>query len=215
MSKRWFARGSLFRSAGAWPSALLFSFLAMPLSAQDDAPIAPLTDTNDSGEYLIGPGDTLNVFVWQQPELSVVVPVRPDGKISTPLVEDMEAVGKTSSQLARDIEAVLAEVIRQPEVTIMIEGFVGTFGAQIRVLGQAANPGSVPYRERMTLLDVMLEVGGLTPFAAGNRSTLIRSQDGERVETRIRLDRLLNRGDLDENVRLQPGDVIVIPQAIF
>ena len=156
MSKRWFARGSLFRSAGAWPSALLFSFLAMPLSAQDDAPIAPLTDTNDSGEYLIGPGDTLNVFVWQQPELSVVVPVRPDGKISTPLVEDMEAVGKTSSQLARDIEAVLAEVIRQPEVTIMIEGFVGTFGAQIRVLGQAANPGSVPYRERMTLLYVML-----------------------------------------------------------
>ena len=124
-------------------------------------------------------------------------------------------MGKTSSQLARDIEAVLAEVIRQPEVTIMIEGFVGTFGAQIRVLGQAANPGSVPYRERMTLLDVMLEVGGLTPFAAGNRSTLIRSQDGERVETRIRLDRLLNRGDLDENVRLQPGDVIVIPQAIF
>ena len=215
MSMRRFARGSWFRSIGAGVPALLLWFLAMPLSAQDDAPIAPLSDTNDSGEYLIGPGDSLNVFVWRQPELSAVVPVRPDGKISTPLVEDMEAVGKTPTQLARDIEVVLADVIRQPEVTIIVEGFVGTFGAQIRVLGQATNPGSVPYRERMTLLDVMLEVGGLTPFAAGNRSSLIRSQDGETVETRVRLDRLLNRGDLEENVRLQPGDVIVIPQAIF
>lgn len=170
---------------------------------------------NETGEYQIGPGDTLNVFVWRQEELSATVPVRPDGRISTPLVEDMVAVGKTPSQLASDIEAVLAEYIRAPEVTILVEQFVGTFGAQIRVLGQAVNPGSVPYRERMTLLDVMLEVGGLTEFASGNRSKLVRTVDGESEERRIKLDDLLNRGDLDENLAVRPGDVIVIPESIF
>jgi polysaccharide export outer membrane protein len=196
--------------------AVILMSLAGAASAQSDGQIQTAsTSTNEAGEYLIGPGDTLNVFVWRQEELSAQVPVRPDGQISTPLVEDMVAVGKTPSHLARDIENVLAEYIRSPQVTIIVEQFVGTFGAQIRVLGQVQNPGSVPYRENMTLLDVLLEVGGLTEFAAGNRSKLRRTVDGRSSETRIRLDNLMNRGDLDENTDMQPGDVIVVPEAVF
>lgn len=176
---------------------------------------SPGEASNASGEYLIGPGDSLNIFVWRQEELSARVPVRPDGKISTPLVEDMVAVGKTPTQLARDIEEVLSEYIRSPEVTVIVQQFVGTFASQIRVLGQVDKPGSIPYRERMTLLDVMLEVGGLTRFAAGNRSKLVRTVDGETQEHRVRLDRLLNRGDLKENMLVQPGDVIIVPEAVF
>jgi polysaccharide export outer membrane protein len=166
-------------------------------------------------DYQIGPGDQLNIFVWRQDELSASVPVRPDGKISTPLVEDMVAVGKTPTELARDIEEVLSEYIRSPEVTVIVQGFVGTFGAQIRVLGEVVNPGSIAYRERMTLLDVLLEVGGLTQFAAGNRAKLVRSTEEGTEEQRVRLDRLLRRGDLKENVVMQPGDVVIVPQAIF
>ena len=166
-------------------------------------------------DYQIGPGDSLNVFVWRQPDLTTTVPVRPDGKISTPLVEDMEAVGKTPSELARDIEEVLSEYLRTPEVTVIVQSFVGTFSAQIRVLGQVINPGPVGYRERMTLLDVILEAGGLTQFAAGNRAKLIRIVDGEAIEQRVRLERLLEDGDLDENIPVQPGDVLVVPQTIF
>src|SRR5690606_17216552 len=136
-------------------------------------------------DYQIGPGDQLNIFVWRQDELSASVPVRPDGKISTPLVEDMVAVGKTPTELARDIEEVLSEYIRSPEVTVIVQGFVGTFGAQIRVLGEVVNPGSIAYRERMTLLDVLLEVGGLTQFAAGNRAKLVRSTEEGTEEQRV------------------------------
>lgn len=181
-------------------------------SAQDQSFAAV---SNETGEYLIGPGDTLNVFVWNRPELTVTVPVRPDGLISTPLVENVVAVGKTPSELAVDIEAVLAEYIRMPDVTIIVESFVGTFGAQIRVLGAVVNPGSVPFRDRLTLLDVLLEVGGMTEFASGNRTKLVRTVDGKTDERRVRLDNLLNRGDLSENVLMQPGDVIVVPEAIF
>lgn len=194
--------------------AVILMAFAGTVAAQSDGEIQTAV-ANETGEYLIGPGDTLNVFVWRQEELTAQVPVRPDGQISTPLVEDMMAVGKTPSELARDIEEVLAEYIRTPRVTIIVEEFVGTFGAQIRVLGQVGNPGTVPYRERMTLLDVLLEVGGLTEFAAGNRAKLVRTTDGRSRETRIRLDNLLNRGDLGENTEMQPGDVIVVPEAIF
>ncbi len=194
--------------------AVMLMALAGTAAAQSEGEIQTAL-ANETGEYLIGPGDTLNVFVWRQEELSAQVPVRPDGQISTPLVEDMVAVGKTPSELARDIESVLAEYIRSPKVTIIVEDFVGTFGAQIRVLGQVENPGSVPYRENMTLLDVMLEVGGLTEFASGNRSKLRRTVDGRSSESRLRLDNLLNRGDLDENMEMQPGDVIVVPEAVF
>ena len=192
----------------------LFALAGAGAFAQDEAPPAQQGGV-DPNSYIIGPGDALNVFVWRQPELSVVVPVRPDGKISTPLVEDTEAVGKTPTQLAREIEQVLAEFIRTPQVTIIVQTFVGTFGSQVRVLGQVAKPGPVPYRERMTLLDVMLEVGGLTQFAAANRSTLVRMENGEPVERRVRLGRLLEKGDLRQNMPVAPGDVVIVPAAVF
>jgi polysaccharide export outer membrane protein len=170
---------------------------------------------SETGEYLIGPGDTLEIFVWRQPELSVNVPVRPDGKISTPLVEDIVAVGKTPSQLSAEIETVLAEYIRQPEVNVIVQQFVGTFGAQIRVLGQAVQPSAIPYRERMTLMDAIIEAGGLTEFAAGNRSRVVRTIDGQSTEIRVRLDDLINKGQIAENIAMRPGDVVIIPEAVF
>jgi polysaccharide biosynthesis/export protein len=166
-------------------------------------------------EYRIGPGDSLNVFVFNQPDLSVTVPVRPDGLISTPLVENMEAAGKTPSELGRDIEKVLAEYVRTPKVNIIVQNFVGTYGDQIRVLGQAQHPQSLPYRNGMTLLDVMIAVGGLGEFAAGNRARLVRQQDGKSVEMRVRLQDLVNGGDIGANMPMQPGDVLIIPQSRF
>jgi polysaccharide export outer membrane protein len=153
--------------------------------------------------------------VWRHADLSTTVPVRPDGRISTPLVEDMEAAGKTPTELARDIEAVLQEYIRSPTVNIIVQEFVGTFGEQIRVVGQAANPQALPYREGMTLLDVMIAVGGLSEFAAGNRAKLIRRVGGEQTEIRVRLDDLLNNGDIRQNVSMRPGDVVIVPEARF
>jgi len=176
---------------------------------------ATFVSASESGEYLIGPGDVLQIFVWREPELNATVPVRPDGRISTPLVEDIVAVGKTPSQLARDIEAVLSEYIRTPEVSVIVQNFVGTFGEQIRVLGQAVQPRAIPYRDRMTLMDVLIEVGGLTEFAAGNRSRIIRTVNGERREIRVRLNDLINRGALDQNILMRPGDVLIIPEAVF
>jgi polysaccharide export outer membrane protein len=175
----------------------------------------PAATASSTGEYLIGPGDTLQVFVWRQPDLSVTVPVRPDGRISTPLVEDVLAVGKTPSQLAREIEAALSEYVRSPEVNVIVQGFVGTPGAQIRVMGQATRPSSVPYREGMTLLDVMIEVGGLTQFAAGNRSRLVRTVDGRSEEIRVRIEDLVEKGEIERNLVMRPGDVLIIPEAVF
>jgi polysaccharide export outer membrane protein len=174
-----------------------------------------MAETSGS-DYLIGPGDTIRVFVWRNPEISATVPVRPDGKISTPLVEDMVAVGKSPSRLARDIESVLMEYIKSPKVNVIVEEFVGTFGEQIRVVGQATEPKALPYRESMTLLDVMIEVGGLTPFAAGNRARVVRkSPDGSTEEIKVRLDDLLNRGAIDQNIAVQPGDVVIVPESVF
>lgn len=175
-------------------------------------PTAPRTDT---GDYIIGPGDNLNINVWNNPEVSASVPVRPDGKISTPLVEDMQAVGKTPAELGRDIELVLSEYIRTPKVTVIVSGFVGTFGEQIRVVGQAVNPQSISYRDRMTLLDVMIEVGGLSQFAAGNRAKIVRWQDGKQVEIPVRVEDLVEKGRIEANVVMQPGDVLVIPESRF
>jgi polysaccharide export outer membrane protein len=174
---------------------------------------APSGETAAS-DYLIGPGDTLQVFVWRQPDLSVTVPVRPDGRISTPLVEDLVAVGKTPTQLAREIEKVLSEFVREPEVNVIVQGFVGTFATQIRVLGEVLQPKNVPYRERMTLMDVITEVGGLTKFAAGNRARLVRTVNGKPQETRLRLDKLM-KGAIELNIPMQPGDVVVVPAAVF
>jgi polysaccharide export outer membrane protein len=183
-------------------------------SRGDPSPVVRQTESA-GGDYLIGAGDTLQVFVWRQPDLSTTVPVRPDGRISTPLIEDLVAAGKTPTQLSREIEQALSEYVRSPEVNVIVQQFVGTFGDQIRVLGQAVQPKSVPYRDGLTLLDVMIEVGGMTQFAAGNRSRVVRSDGGRSTEIRVRLNDLVNRGKVEENIEMQPGDVVVIPEAIF
>lgn len=164
-------------------------------------------------QYLIGPGDELEVFVWGNEQLTVTVPVRPDGRISTPLVEDMQAVGKTPTQLARDMEGALANFVKNPQVNIVVRGFVGTFGEQIRVVGKAIQPKALPYRRSMTVLDVMIEVGGLAEGAAGNRAKIIRTYGGQQTEIRVRLDDLMNDGRIAENVEMMPGDVVIIPES--
>jgi len=194
---------------------LAISMFTMAASGAQDRVEGSKDKASGGMDYLIGPGDTLHVFVWGQPDLSVTVPVRPDGRLSTPLIEDIEAVGKTPTQLAREMERVLSEFIRSPEVNVIVQTFVGTFGNQIRVLGQATRPGAVPYRESMTLLDVMIEVGGLTKFAAGNRARLVRTVDGRSKESRVRLDDLVNRGRIERNIPVRPGDIVIIPEAAF
>jgi len=166
-------------------------------------------------EYIVGPGDSLNIFVWRNPELSQSATVRPDGKITVPLVEDLSVTGKTTTELAREIEDVLSTYVRDPLVTVMVGGFQSTFDQQIRVLGEAVNPQALPYRENMTALDLMIAVGGLTPFAAGNRAKLIRTVEGQQMETVVRLEDLIEDGDISANVKLAPGDVIIIPEAWF
>lgn len=170
---------------------------------------------SSKSDYLIGPGDTLNVFVWRNPEISVTVPVRPDGFISTPLVEDMKAVDKTPSALARDIETRLEKYIRKPVVTVLVTQFVGTYGNQIRVIGEAAKPQALPYRENMTVLDVMIAAGGLTDFAAGNRAKIIRRSGGKSTQFTVRLEDLIKDGDITANVKVVPGDIILIPESLF
>lgn len=165
-------------------------------------------------DYIIGPGDTLQVFVWRNPELSVSVPVRPDGKISTPLVEDMVAVGKTPPQLSRDMEKVLSEYVRTPKVNIIVTTAASAFSL-VKVVGQVLHPQAIPYREGMTVLDAVLEVGGLGQFASGNRSRIVRVVDGKETVIHVKLADLVNSGDVHENIPLKPGDVLVVPQSIF
>lgn len=166
-----------------------------------------------SSEYMIGPGDTLQIFVWQHPDVSVTIPVRPDGRISTPLVEDLPAVGKTPTQLARDIEVALSDFIRAPTVSVIVSNFVGTFDNQVRVVGQAQSPQAIPYRQGMTILDVMIQVGGLAPSAAGNRARILRRANGVAEEIPVRLNTLLNAGDLSGNLVMMPGDILIIPES--
>lgn len=166
-------------------------------------------------DYIIGPGDSVNVFVWGNPDLSATVPVRPDGKITTPLVEDVQASGKTPTELAREMENRLGTYIKSPVVTVIVTSFVGRFSEQVRVVGQAAQPQSLPYRENLSLLDVMISVGGLTEFASGNNASLVRTEDGKQRQYRLRIDDLLNDGDISANVALRPGDIVIIPEAWF
>jgi polysaccharide export outer membrane protein len=165
--------------------------------------------------YVVGAGDTLNIFVWRNPDLSANVVVRPDGKFSTPLIKELSAVGKTPVELSKEIEEIMKEYIRDPLVTVTVGGFVGEFSQQIRVLGEATNPASIPYRKNMTVLDLMIQVGGLTDFAAGNRATLVRYAEGQEQSYRVRLEDLVRDGDITANVALQPGDVLIIPEAWF
>lgn len=166
-------------------------------------------------DYLIGPGDSVNIIVWRNPEVSMSVPVRPDGKITTPLVEDLPASGKTSTELARDIEKALAKFIQQPVVTVIVTGFVGTYGEQIRVIGQAAKPQALPYRRDMSLMDVLIAVGGVTEFASGNKASIIRNVDGKMEKLPVRLNDLIKQGDISANIYMRPGDVLVIPESFF
>ena len=166
-------------------------------------------------EYHIGPLDSLQIFVWRNPDLSTSVTVRPDGKISVPLIEDLDVTGKTPTQLARDIEKALAVFVQDPIVTVIMSGFLGPFEDQVRVVGEAARPQALPYRDGMTLLDVMIQVGGLTDFAAGNRARITRVVDGRQQQFRARLDDLIRDGDISANVKILPGDVLMIPEAWF
>ena len=166
-------------------------------------------------DYLIGPGDSVNIIVWRNPEVSMSVPVRPDGKITTPLVEDLPAAGKTSTQLARDIEQALAKFIQQPVVTVIVTNFIGNYSEQIRVIGQAARPQALPYRRDMSLMDVLIAVGGVTEFAAGNKATIVRTVDGKQEKLPVRLDALLKDGDISANVMMRPGDILVVPESFF
>jgi polysaccharide export outer membrane protein len=176
-----------------------------------DASICP-PPPDRSTEYLIGPGDSLNIVVWRNDELSAAIPVRPDGKISTPLIDDMQAAGKTPSQLGQDMEAVLGEYLRTPEVSVIVTGQ----GAanQIQVVGEVNSPQSLSYREGLKLLDIIVAVGGLSEFAAGNRANLVRQTESSQVECRVRLKDLVT-GDMSQNIDVYPGDVLVIPETRF
>lgn len=177
-------------------------------------PPAPPAAATPDYKYLIGPGDQLSIIVWRNPELSTTAPVRPDGRITAPLVEDMVAIGKNPSQLAREMEVALKKYIQDPVVTVVVLGFVGPTSEQVRVVGQATRPAALPYRQNMTLLDAMIAVGGLTEFASGNRAVLVRASEGNR-QYNVRLRDLIKRGDVRANVELKPGDVIIIPESWF
>lgn len=210
-------RGRMLSSRGVpmgsrlWLAAML---LTSGVASAASPPAAAGSPGGSGTEYIIGPGDILQVFVWRNPDLSVTVPVRPDGKISTPLVEDMPAVGKTPTSLARDIEKVLSEYVRTPEVNIIVTQPASAFN-QVKVIGQVQKPAAVPYREGMTVLDALLAVGGLSTFAAGDRGKLVRIVDGKQTEVRVKLDKLVNSGDMSQNLPLRPGDVLVVPQSRF
>ena len=177
-------------------------------------PPAPALAAIDNYSYVIGAGDTLNIIVARNPELSMSVPVRPDGKISAPLVDEMLAQGKTSVQVARELETRLAKYVRDPVVTVVVTNIVGSYSEQVRVVGEAARPQFLPYRQKMTLLDVMIAVGGLTDFAAGNKATILRTTEGNKQYS-VRLKDLIKGGDISANVEMRPGDVLIIPQSLF
>lgn len=195
-------------------AAALAASLAMVGCMTGRYPPAPPFAATEDYKYVIGPLDTVNIIVWRNPELSLSVPVRPDGRISTPLVEDLPALGKDASTLARDIEKALSKYIRDPVVTVIVTQFAGPYDQQIRVVGEAAKPQVLAYRQNMTVLDVMIAVGGLTDFADGNRATLFRIADGGKTYS-VRLRDLVKRGDISANVDVKPGDIIIIPQSWF
>ena len=177
-------------------------------------PPAPTGAAAPDYTYVIGPGDNVNIIVWRNPELSTSVPIRPDGKLSAPLVDELVAQGKTSIELAREVEKILGKYVRDPVVTVVVTGFVGPYSEQIRVVGEAAKPQALPYKQKMTLLDVMIAVGGLTDFAAGNKATILRGGDGNKQYS-VRLQDLIKRGDVTANVEMRPGDILIIPQSLF
>jgi polysaccharide export outer membrane protein len=196
---------------------LKLTFLALVactvVGCKSPYPPAPPLAASPDYNYVIGPGDTVSISVWRNPELSMAVPVRPDGKITGPLVEDLPVIGKDSTTIAREMEKVLSKYVRDPIVTVVVTNFVGPYSEQIRVIGQATRPQALPYRQKMTLLDVMIAVGGITDFADGNAASILRGSDGKQYN--VRLKDLLRRGDVSANVEMKPGDVLIIPQSWF
>ena len=194
--------------------ACLTGLLSACSTFRTELPPAPSVAQTADYSYVIGAGDNLNIIVWRNPELSLSVPVRPDGKVAAPLVDELVAQGKTPPELARDIEKKLATYVRDPVVTVIVTGFVGPYSEQIRVVGEAARPLYLPYKQKMTLLDVMIAVGGLTDFADGNRAIIQRMSDGNK-QYAVRLKDLIKRGDISANVEMRPGDILIIPQSLF
>lgn len=203
------------RAIGQWSVCRsVFSGVAVAvLGACTTYPPAPERVASPEYSYLIGPLDTLHILVWRNPDLSTTVPVRPDGKVTVPLVEDLPVLGKDATRLARDIEKAMARFIRDPVVTVIVTAFNGPYSEQVRVIGEAARPQALPYRQKMTLLDVMIAVGGLTDFADGNAASVLRTSEGRQYG--VRLKDLIRRGDVSANVEMKPGDVLIIPQSWF
>lgn len=204
---------------GVWWRAYragLFAALALMLIGCEPLPPSLVDEVAETDNaYLIGPGDTVNVFVYRSPELSAEVPVRPDGRISTPLAPDVVALGKTPTELAAAIENELKKFVKEPTVTVMVTSFVGPADRQIRVIGEVAQPISLPYKAELSVLDVVIATKGLTKFADGNRAVIVRQEPGGARTYNVRLDDLIKEGDVSQNVRMQPGDTLFVPQALF
>ena len=197
--------------------SLWFSLVILAGCASSDYPPVPEAerDVHVDYDYVVGAGDTFEIFVWGNEELSTTGVVRPDGKLTTRLVEDLQASGRTSTELARDIEVAYAEYVRQPVVSVIVNGFVGIPTQAIRVVGEASQPTRVPYSKYMTLLDVMIAVGGMTDYAAGNKSVLVRLENGKQVSYSLRLDDLVKDGDISANMAMMPGDILIISESWF
>ena len=211
------SRSGVYRLFQVALTALVFALTLAACSSQPDLP--EVADDKRFPEqdymYIVGPGDTMEIFVWGNEELTTGGIVRPDGKFTTRLVEDLEASGKTSTQLARDIEKAYSEYVRTPVVSVIVNGFVGIPEQQVRVVGEATQPTSIPYRKHMTLLDLMIDVGGMTEYAAGNKSVLVRLEEGGQVSYGLRLDDLVKDGDISANLNLMPGDIVIISESWF
>jgi polysaccharide export outer membrane protein len=208
-------KGSYFSQKFCSLAAGIVLVLGLSACSGNELPTASYTNGAEAPVYRIGPLDTLEVFVWRNEDVSGPVTVRPDGRITMPLVEDLYVTGKTPAELGRDIEKELSKYIQNPLVTVMVNGFKGPYSQQIRVVGAALEPRAIQYQADMTLLDVMIEVGGITDLADGNRSTLARHTDGEMREYRVRVDSLIRDGDISANVAMLPGDVLIIPESVF
>ncbi|MGA7951674.1 MAG: XrtA/PEP-CTERM system exopolysaccharide export protein [Thiobacillaceae bacterium] len=207
---------SIRRNSMVWAGTAILMFALSACSNTRTYPPAPATPEKGSDwNYLVGPGDSVQVFVWRNPDVSGAFPVRPDGKMTMNLVEDLPASGKTPSQLARDIEKALSKYIQEPIVTVIVAGGVGPYSQQVRVVGEAAKPQALNYREHMSLIDLMIAVGGLTDFAAGNKAYILRTEDGKTTPLGVRLEDLIKGGDYAANVEMRPGDVLVIPERLF
>lgn len=208
-------RGSSLRALKTAAGTALVVLLLGACSTKPEVPAAQAVVPELPPLYRVGAGDALTIFVWRNAELTTTVTVRPDGRVSVPLIEDLYVEGKTPSDLAREIETELGVYIQDPLVTVIVGSFVGTFPQQVRIVGEASLPQAIPYRANMTVLDVIIATGGLTQFADGNNTTLVRMQDGQPAEYRVRLDDLLEDGDISANVALLPGDILIVPETFF